>query len=233
MEIQLKPETERYTYDDLVEIVAMLRAPGGCPWDREQTHESIKRNLVEEAYELVEAIDGKNPAKIADESGDLLLQVVFHAIIAKDGGEYEIDDVSDAICRKLIHRHPHVFGEVAVSGSDEVLRNWDAIKRADRKQRRITDELLGVSSYLPALMRCEKIQKKAEKNGFSLPNNEELIQLTDSVDKTTEEEKLGQLLFDTVKLCRSRGVDPELALSSKIKIFISEFEQFEEKKLEG
>ena len=115
--MNFKDTKDKYSFDDLVEIVSLLRAPGGCPWDREQTHQSIKKNLIEEGYELIEAIDGGNPEKIADESGDLLLQVVFHAIIGKDSGEYEINDVTDAICRKLIHRHPHVFGEVEVADS--------------------------------------------------------------------------------------------------------------------
>ena len=135
--MNFKDTKDKYSFDDLVEIVSLLRAPGGCPWDREQTHQSIKKNLIEEGYELIEAIDGGNPEKIADESGDLLLQVVFHAIIGKDSGEYEINDVTDAICRKLIHRHPHVFGEVEVADSGEVLKNWDAIKRADREQSSI------------------------------------------------------------------------------------------------
>ena len=139
--MKFKDTKDKYSFDDLVEIVSLLRAPGGCPWDREQTHQSIKKNLIEEGYELIEAIDGGNPEKIADESGDLLLQVVFHAIIGKDSGEYEINDVTDAICRKLIHRHPHVFGEVEVADSGEVLKNWDAIKRADREQSSIAEEL--------------------------------------------------------------------------------------------
>ena len=170
MEFNFKDKTEKYNFDDLVEIVSLLRAPGGCPWDREQTHESIKRNLVEESYELIEAIDGGKPEKIADESGDLLLQVVFHAVIGSDNGEYDVSDVTDAICRKLIHRHPHVFGDVSVSGSGEVLKNWDAIKRDDRNQKSIAEELRGVSKYLPQLMRAEKIQKKAEKAGYTDPH---------------------------------------------------------------
>ena len=151
----------KYTFDELVDIIAALRAPGGCPWDREQTHKSIRKSVIEEAYEMVEAIDGGKPEKIADESGDVLLQVVLHAQIAKDSGEYDINDVTDAISRKMIHRHPHVFGEVNVKTSDEVRDRWDAIKRADRKQSSISDELRGVSAYIPSLMRAQKICKKA------------------------------------------------------------------------
>ena len=136
--MKFRTEDEKYTFEDLCEILKILRAPGGCPWDREQTHQSIKHNVVEEAYELVEAIDGGDGKKIADESGDMLLQVVFHAEIGAGSGEYDISDVTDAVCRKLIHRHPHVFGDVEAKDSEEVLKNWDAIKRSDRGQKTIT-----------------------------------------------------------------------------------------------
>ncbi len=218
MDFNFKNENEKYNFEDLVRVVELLRAPGGCPWDREQTHESIKRNLIEEGYELIEAIDGGKPEKIADESGDLMLQVVFHAVIGKDLGEYDIDDVTDAVCRKLIHRHPHVFGDVSVSGSGEVLRNWDAIKRADRHQSGVADELRGVSEYLPALMRAEKIQKKAEKAGFT----------PDLSGHNTDD--FGAALFELVYRCRKAGADPELALRECTNKFIDEFERFEEKK---
>lgn len=222
MEFNFKDKTEKYNFDDLVEIVSLLRAPGGCPWDREQTHESIKRNLVEESYELIEAIDGGKPEKIADESGDLLLQVVFHAVIGSDNGEYDVSDVTDAICRKLIHRHPHVFGDVSVSGSGEVLKNWDAIKRDDRNQKSIAEELRGVSKYLPQLMRAEKIQKKAEKAGYTDPH---VMGNGDNADCSAEQ--CGQMLFATVQLCRKAGVDPELALKAYTEKFIDNFEKFE------
>ncbi len=222
MNFNFKEKDDKYTFDDLVEIVELLRAPGGCPWDREQTHESIKRNLVEEGYELIEAIDEGKPEKIADESGDLLLQVVFHAIIGKDNREYDINDVTNAICRKLIHRHPHVFGDTEVSGSGEVLQNWDAIKRSDRGQNMITDELRGVSKYLPALMRAEKIQKKAEKAGYTDPHT--------IGNASAEAEQCGQMLFATVQMCRRSGVDPELALASYTEKFIKDFEDFEKQK---
>ena len=227
--MNFKDTKEKYSFDDLVEIVSLLRAPGGCPWDREQTHQSIKKNLIEEGYELIEAIDGGNPEKIADESGDLLLQVVFHAIIGKDSGEYEINDVTDAICRKLIHRHPHVFGEVEVADSGEVLKNWDAIKRADREQSSIAEELRGVSKYLPALMRAEKIQKKAEKAGYKFENEINLSVISDDVAEadSAPEKDCGQLLFAAVNFCRRAGVDPELALASYTESFTDEFEKFE------
>ncbi len=138
-------DRKKYTFADLVGIMKKLRAPDGCPWDREQTHESIKKHVVEEAYELVEVIDKKDEKKIADESGDLLLQVVFHAAIAEDAGEYCIDDVTDAICRKMMHRHPHLF-----EGGTPA--DWDEIKRQDRAQETVAEEIDGISTYLPSLM---------------------------------------------------------------------------------
>lgn len=208
----------KYTFDELVDIIAALRAPGGCPWDREQTHKSIRKSVIEEAYEMVEAIDGGKPEKIADESGDVLLQVVLHAQIAKDSGEYDINDVTDAISRKMIHRHPHVFGEVNVKTSDEVRDRWDAIKRADRKQSSISDELRGVSAYIPSLMRAQKICKKAKKAGYEHKPK--------STGFKTEEE-LGRLLFDIAAAAGDMGIDPEVALSGYINKFISDFEKFE------
>lgn len=212
---------DKYNFDELVDIIAKLRAPDGCPWDREQTHQSIRKSLVEEAYELIEMIDENNPGKMADESGDVLLQVVLHAQIAKDNGEYDINDVTDAICRKLIHRHPHVFGEVSVENSDEVLANWDAIKRADREQKSIADELRGVSTYLPSLMRAQKIQKKAKKAGFFTEPLE--------TDAKTEEE-FGRQIFRLVAACTEQGIEPEIALSGYLGKFIEDFEKFEKEK---
>ncbi len=205
---------EKYTFADLVGIMKKLRAPDGCPWDREQTHESIKKHVVEEAYELVEVIDNQDAKKIADESGDLLLQVVFHAAIAEDAGEYNIDDVTDAICRKMMHRHPHLFEDGAPT-------DWDEIKRRDRAQQTVTEEIEGISSYLPALMRAEKILKKTEKQGFS--------QNMVSVSENTEL-FLGKELFSIVTKCREESIDPELALNRYLRDYINAFRKFEEAK---
>ena len=209
---------EKYTFDDLVKIIEKLRSPEGCPWDREQTHQSITANMIEEAYELVEAIEKGNPEKIADESGDVLLQVMLHAQIGKDDGEYDINDVTDMISRKMIQRHPHVFGDVSVENSEEVLKNWDAIKREDREQKSITDELKGVSAYVPTLMRAKKIAKKAKKAGYDYKCQE--------ISAKTEEE-FGKLLFDIAVSAGENGIDPEVALSKQIGKFIDEFERFE------
>ena len=221
--MEFKNNGEKYSFDELVEIVRLLRAPGGCPWDREQTHRSIKNNLIEEGYELIEARDGGDPHKIADESGDMLLQVVFHAVIADENGEYDINDVTDAISRKLIHRHPHVFGDVTADTSSEVLKNWDAIKRADRSQNSVADELRGVSKYLPSLMRAAKIQKKAEKAGFEMQSG--------SLPERAPGE-CGRMLFEAAVMCRKSGVEPEVALSEYIDEFINDFEKFERDKNE-
>ena len=228
----------KYEFSDLIDIVRKLRAPGGCPWDREQTHQSIKKNLIEEGYELIEALDSQDGAKIADESGDLLLQIVFHAVIGEEQGEYTIADVTDAVCRKMIHRHPHVFGSVKAETSDEVLRNWDAIKRQDRAQQTIADELKGVSGYLPALIRAEKIQKKAEKNGYAFEDAETVAKgvgnmlqaISNGTDADAAQQYIGKILFEVVSAAREAGVDPELALSKEINGFIEEFRRFETEK---
>ncbi len=214
----MKLKNGKYTFNELVDIIAALRAPNGCPWDREQTHESIRKSVIEEAYEMVEAIDSEKPEKIADESGDVLLQVVLHAQIAKDNGEYDINDVTDAISRKMIHRHPHVFGEANVKTSDEVRDRWDAIKRADRKQSSIADELRGVSTYIPSLMRAQKIRKKAKKAGYN--------HIPREIDCKTEQE-FGALLFDVAAAAGEMGIDPEVALAGYINKFIGDFEKFE------
>ena len=213
---------EKYTFEDFVEIVSRLRAPDGCPWDREQTHKSIRKSVIEEAYELVEAIDGENPEKIADESGDVLLQVVLHAQIGKEFGEYDINDVTDAISRKMIHRHPHVLGDVEVENSEEVLTNWDKIKRQDREQTTVADEMRGVSKYVPTLMRAQKIWKKGFKAGYEYDCGNMDI---------TSEKQLGRLLFDICVSAGKAGIDAEVALSEYLNSYINEFQKYEKGEL--
>ena len=209
---------EKYTFDDFVKIVAELRGENGCPWDREQTHKSLKKCLIEEAYELCEAIDKDIPEKIADESGDVLLQVVLNAQIGKDDGEYDINDVTDFISRKMIHRHPHVFGDVKAETAEDVITNWDAIKREDRNQTSIADELRGVSAYIPTLMRAQKIGKKAKKAGYNL----EYCELSNCT-----EEDIGKLLFQICSTASNMGIDADVALSGYINKFIGDFEKYE------
>lgn len=226
---------KNYTYEDLLNIVKTLRGDGGCPWDMEQTHQSIKHDIIEEGYELIEELDGENWEKVADESGDLLLQIVFHAQIGKENDEYNMDDVINAVCRKLVHRHPHVFGDTKVKDSDEVLANWAQIKRDDRGQKTLAQDMAEVSKYLPALMRTEKIQSKAEKGGyvFSDPTfaadsitNMMNVMLSGS-DAGVAEKYIGKMLFEIVAVAQKMGVDAETALSKHTESFIQEFSKYE------
>ena len=163
-------EKENYNFNDLVEIVKILRAPDGCPWDREQTHKSIRSNFIEETYEAVEAIDTDDLDLLKEELGDVLLQVALHAEIESEQGTFDINDVCDGICKKLIIRHPHVFGDVNADTTEKVLKNWDAIKMKTKSQKTQTQAILSVSKALPSLMRSTKIQQKAAKVGFDWEN---------------------------------------------------------------
>ena len=226
-----------YNVEDLRQIVALLRAPGGCPWDGAQTHESLRRNFIEEAYEVAEAIDEASPAHLKEELGDVLLQVLFHASIEEDAGRFNLDEVADGICKKLIFRHPHVFGEVSVSGTGEVLSNWEELKRKEKGQATNTDALEAVARSLPALWRAEKVQKKAKKAGFDWPDvsgaldklSEELEELKIAVaEGTNGEEELGDLLFSAVNVSRFVKVDTEEALNGATDKFIGRFRKVEE-----
>ena len=226
---------KNYTSEDLLAIVKTLRGEGGCPWDMEQTHQSTKHDIIEEGYELIEELDGENWEKVADESGDLLLQIVFHAQIGREKGEYSMDDVINAICRKLVHRHPHVFGDTKVKDSDEVLANWAQIKRDDRGQKTVAQDMAEVSKYLPALMRTEKIQNKAEKGGYvfsepvfaadSIANMMNVMLLGN--DAAVAEKYIGKMLFEIVAVAQKMGVDAETALSKHTESFIQEFSKYE------
>ena len=227
---------DSYGVKDLEEIVRILRAPGGCPWDAEQTHQSIRRNFLEEAYEAVEAIDEDSPEHLEEELGDVLLQVVMHARMEQEAGRFDLDGVADGICKKLIYRHPHVFGDVAVSGTGEVLSNWEALKRKEKGQATNTDALEAVARALPALWRAEKVQKKARKAGFDWPDvsgaldklSEELEELkTAAAEGTNVAEELGDLLFSAVNAARFLKVDPEDALNGATDKFIGRFRKVE------
>lgn len=226
-----------YDVRDLEEIVALLRAPGGCPWDAEQTHESSRRDFLEEAYEVAEAIDEGDPEHLKEELGDVLLQVVFHAQMEKEAGRFNLDDAADGVCKKLIYRHPHVFGEVEVSGSAQVLENWDKLKRKEKGQDTHTDALNSVARSLPALWRAEKVQKKARKAGFDWDDaagpldklQEEIDELKAAMDGNGNvEEELGDLLFAAVNLARFVKVDCEGALTGATDKFIRRFARVEQ-----
>ena len=229
-----------YDVADLRRIVAILRAPGGCQWDREQTHASLRRNLLEEAYEVVEAIDEGSPEHLREELGDVLLQVVFHASIEEDAGRFDLDAVADGVCRKLIYRHPHVFGNVKVGSTDEILSNWEELKKAEKGQQTQADAVDAVARSLPALWRAEKVQKKAAKVGFDWPD------VSGALDKLDEEiaevraaaagdgdvaEELGDLLFSAVNAARFLKVDPEMALQAASDKFAARFRLVEQEVL--
>ncbi len=225
---------ENYNIDDLLEIMAILRAPGGCPWDAEQTHESIKSNFIEETYEVIEAINKQDNDLLLEELGDVLLQVVFHTEMEKEKGTFDFSDVADGICKKLIERHPHVFGDVKVSGTDEVLSNWDDIKRKSKAQKTQGSSMLKVPKELPALMRAQKIQSKAKKAGFDWDDmsgaisalESEIGELKEAIGSENQneiEDEFGDVLFSCVNVARFIDVDSEEALTRANEKFISRY----------
>ena len=224
---------KRYTFEDLKEIMKELRQK--CPWDRKQTHESLKKYLLEEAYEVIDAIELKDWQALKEELGDLLLQPIFHARIAEEEGKFNIDDVVDHLCRKLIERHPHVFGEEKAQSAEEVLKNWEK-----RKSEKRSSVLEGVPKAMPALMRAEKLQKKASKVGFDwsdISQVEEKVkeewnefwQALKEGDREKIEHEFGDLLFALVNLARFLKIDPEEALQKANERFIKRFSYIEQK----
>lgn len=230
---------DSYNLDDYIALVAYLRSEKGCPWDRVQTHDSIRKNLLEEAYEVCEAIDEKDAEHLKEELGDLLLQVLFHSQIEKENGGFDIDDVADAACRKLVHRHPHVFGDAVADTAEKVLDTWDAVKRADRNQKNQSSAMAGISKALPSLVRGEKIQKRAAKLGFDWPivagamdkMREEVSELQEGIDNDDREnieEELGDVLFCVVNVARFYSIDAESAGQKACEKFIRRFRYLEE-----
>ncbi len=228
----------RYPLDPLMEVMKCLRGEGGCPWDKEQDHRSLRPYLLEEAYEVLEALSGEDMHKLCEELGDLLLQIAFHAHIAAENGNFNINDVVLGITEKMIRRHPHVFGSVTVSTSDEVLVNWQKIKAGERGERPQDGLLSGVPRHLPALMRAARLQKKAASVGFDWPEyrgalqkvREELAELESAiVDKDNEqvEREVGDLLFAVVNVARLLGVEAEAALAAASEKFVKRFSYLE------
>ena len=226
-----------YTCADLVEIVKLLRSPGGCPWDREQTHASIRRDLLEESYEVAEAIDEGSPEHLREELGDLLLQVVFHAVLAQEDGQFDLDAVADGVCKKLIYRHPHVFGDVTVGSTGEVLKNWEELKKKEKHQASQADAVDAVARSLPALWRAEKVQKKAAKVGFDWPDvsgaldkvAEETAELKAAMEGDGDpEDEFGDLLFAAVNVGRFLKLDPEKSLTAATDKFAARFRRVEQ-----
>ena len=228
---------EKYNFNDLLRIMEILRAPDGCMWDREQDHQSIRRNFIEETYEVCEAIDEQDTEHLKEELGDVLLQVVFHTQMEKEKGVFDIEDVADGICKKLIYRHPHIFGTVEVGSSEEILRNWDELKRKEKHQKSDTDTLASVAKSLPGLIRAEKLQKKAAKVGFDWENaqgalekaGEELDEVKRAIAGDGDpEEEIGDLLFAAVNVARHLKVDPERAMEKTCNKFIRRFADMEQ-----
>jgi len=228
---------DRYGMEDLLAIMRLLRGEGGCPWDREQTHASIRKNLIEETYETAEAIDMEDPDMLREELGDVLLQVVFHAQMEAEKGTFSFDDVVHGICEKLIVRHPHVFGSVRVDGTEQVLDNWNAIKQRTKGQTTASETLSSVPKQLPALMRAEKVWGRAQKANpcFGKDVPEALRELDGRLEALRAaplkngggEEELGDLLFCAAGLARALKQDPEELLSRSTDRFIRRFSRAE------
>ena len=232
-------QKEHYQIQDLQEIVKLLRSPGGCPWDKEQNHTSIRNDFLEEAYEAVEAIDLLDMAMMREELGDVLLQVVFHCTLAEEEKAFDFDAVCDEICKKLITRHPHVFGDVVAKDTETVLNNWDAIKMETKHQETYADTLNAVAKSLPALARAQKVGKRAGKAGMDFRTAEDAFacvqsehdELSTAMQSGTPEqieEELGDLLFSCVNTARKLGIDAEQALTKATEKFIRRFTQTEQ-----
>ena len=233
----------RYDWDDLVEIIRILRAPGGCPWDGEQTHLSIRRDFLEETYEVLDALDRDDARDMCEELGDVLMQVIFHAQIERERGRFDVGDVIDGIAQKMVFRHPHVFANGKADTSDEVLVNWEILKRQEKGQRSTADAIEAVPHTLPSLWRAEKLQKKTAKAGFTYQNT------LDSLAKLEEEvrelrlalesgkavdaphgvkEEVGDVLFMACNVARMEGVEGEEALHCACDKFTRRFRSVEQ-----
>lgn len=230
---------ENYTFDDLKEIMEKLRSPEGCPWDREQTHVSLKRHMLEETYEALEAIEVNDDSMMKEELGDVLLQIVFHGQIAKEEGRFDADDIVDGICRKLIERHTHVFGEDIAEDPEAVLRNWDKIKNKSKGLKSHTEKINAIPKTFPALLRSLKVQEKAAKAGFDWneidgaieKTMEEIGEFTEACKKkdiTAVRSEMGDLLFSLVNVCRFMEIEPEITLQETTDRFIRRFSYIEE-----
>ncbi|MBN1693220.1 MAG: nucleoside triphosphate pyrophosphohydrolase [Dehalococcoidales bacterium] len=223
-----------HKFDTFVDIIARLRAPDGCPWDKEQTHQSLRENLLSEAYEVLEALDEADSAKLREELGDLLLQIVLHAQIAKDDGEFEIDDVIKGISEKIVRRHPHIFGNKKVKDSTEVMHNWEVLKKEEREAGK--SMLDGVPRQMPALAYAYEISRRAVRVGFEWENLdgvidkliEEIGEIKEAAGPEEKTQEFGDLLFTLVNFARWQGIDAEVALREANKKFYRRFSSVEE-----
>lgn len=240
LENEVYSKKDFYNIDDLLAIMKILRSENGCAWDREQNHKSIRKDVLEEAYEVMEAIDSENPDLLKEELGDLLLQVVFHAELETEKNSFDFDDVCDGICKKLIYRHPHVFGNIHVNSSAEVLKNWDSLKSKSKGEETAAERLESVPKLLPSLMRGEKVCKRAANAGIDCVTKEtavadlkaKVLRLENAVSMSKEveiEEDLGKILFACCNLSHIFQKDSENALTKAINEFIMQFRKMEEK----
>ena len=220
----------KYNFDDLCLIMEILRGEGGCPWDAEQTHESIRKNFIEETYEVIEAIDNNDSDLLREELGDVLLQVVFHTQMENESGNFNIDDVANDVCAKLVHRHPHIFGDVRATTADEVLSNWEAIKNVEKSRETMYDKLNSIPPMTPALMRASKVSKKSgeykEKS-----NNDIIVELQNILDgislhdSNISSEQMGEVLFLLSALASKSDIDAEESLFKKTNSFIEKYKE--------
>ena len=239
VQVYIWKEKNNYSVEDLVGIMQLLRGENGCPWDKEQTHSSIRNNLLEEAYETADAIDRLDDKDMAEELGDLLLQIVFHCQMASERQAYDLNTVADGICKKLIYRHPHIFSNVVAKTSDEVLNNWDKLKNIEKNMHNYSDTLTAVPKAFPACVRAQKVQKRAAKSGYDFASindtllkiEEELTELKEAVknqDLASAGNELGDLLFSVINTARHLKVDAEQQLSNSTERFINRFSKAEE-----
>ena len=220
---------ERYNVSDIAELVDILRSDEGCAWDREQTHKSVRNGIIEETYEFIEGLDRNDISLMKEELGDVMFQVFFHSGIAKENGTFSIDDVSDGICKKMVLRHPHVFGDVTVKDSKEVLSNWDKIKKSEKSRNTLGKELESVAVSLPSLIRAQKLLSRYKKEGGFVEKDSSklMLDIKDYVNKLDENQKpssedIGELLFKIVNLAYANDCNCEQALYEKNESFIKE-----------
>lgn len=225
---------DKYDINDLISLITLLRAPGGCPWDREQTHVSIKSNFIEETYEVIEAINKNSISGLREELGDVLLQIVLHCEMESEKGNFDFNDVCDELCKKLIVRHPHVFGDKVANNTKEALDSWDSVKASIKGTKTASSKMDSIPIELPALMRAQKVQSKAAKAGFDWDNqngaflklNEEINELKIALSHNNLaeiEDEFGDVLFSCVNISRFIGVDSEEALKASTDKFITRF----------
>ena len=228
------PVKDSYTLDDLKRLTGILRAPDGCPWDHVQTHQSIRRDFLEETYEVIEGIDRDDPVLMREELDDVLFQVVFHAVIEEERGRFTLSDVITDVTRKMLIRHPHVFAGVKADSEAEVLTNWEQIKNESKGVKTASETLKLVPETFPALMKADKLLKRADKAGAEASEKlagtlPEAVHAFETADKDAASAALGQLLMAVTAAAREKGVDPEMSLLEACKVFVARFEEAESK----